>query len=165
MNTLILQLSSNASTTEVVYPEKYFSGRVNMIIDNHNIYTGDTLTNFKIQWDGQTDAEIYQTHFNVLKVFNTDYYGILKEYDHIYHPSDSTLTKKLTCQALVTYFDGASCRFIQPITIYSPSFHDKIQDLTLIENNFTDNNGSIIYTLHAKRDNCIIETLQLSSNN
>ena len=165
MNTFILQLSSNALTTEVVYPEKYFSGRVSMVLDNNNIYTGNTLTNFKIKWDGETDVEIYQTHFNILKVLNTDYYNALREYDHLYHPSDSTLTKRLTCQALVTYFDGTSCRFIQPITIYSPSFHDKIQDLTLIENNFTDNNGSIIYTLHSKRDNSIIETLQLSSNN
>jgi len=48
------------------------------------------------------------------------------------------------------YHNGTQCRFIQPLTIYSPSFYAKMGNLNLINTSFISTDKSLLYTLIAE---------------
>lgn len=163
--TKTIYLSSNPSSTQINNGVVYLSDISTVVVSVTGISISKPPISIKFSWGD--DSPIYTEHNDfftkeidpvkqALYGFN---YTIIKDYSHVYTPSTTSLTKNLTCQALVTYYNGTSCRFIQPITIYSPSFYSKIEDLSLLQNNIVDSNGSILFTFQSQKDGYVLESL------
>lgn len=168
--TKTIYLSSSPSSTQISYTPVYLSDISTLIVNVSGINLSKPPINIKISWGDNTPVYIeynkfFSTELNqVNEIFYGFDYSIIKNYSHIYSPSDTSLTKNLTCQALITYFDGTSCRFVQPITIYSPSFYSRIEDLHLLQNNIVDNNDKVLFTFLAQKDGYVLESLYTPPN-
>lgn len=164
--TKTIYLSSNPSSAQINYSSVYLSDISTLIVNISGVSLTKPPVNIKFDWGDNSKVEIFNNEFSNIENFNSvneatyGYsYSIMREYSHVYSPSDTSLTKNLTCQALVTFYNGSSCRFVVPITIYSPSFYSRVEDLSLIQNNFTDNRGSILFTFQTQKDGYILESL------
>ena len=163
--TRTIYLSSNPASAQINYNTVYLSDISTVYLNVTGVNLTKPPVNIKISWGDESPIETYSNNFFTSEIdpvkqalygFN---YSIVELYSHSYDPSSSSLTKNLTCQALVTYFDGTSCRFVQPITIYSPSFYNRIADLSLIQNNIVDNSDSVLFTFQSQKDGYILESL------
>lgn len=168
--TKTIYLSSNPASTQINYNTVYLPDISTLIINVTGIDLSRAPTSIKIAWGDYTDSEItsndyFKTNIDTVKqaIYGFDY-SIIKDYSHVYYPSTTSLTRNLTCQALVTYYNGDICRFVQPITIYSPSFYSRIGDLSLLQSNITDNEGSVLYTFQSQKDGYVIESLYTPTN-
>jgi hypothetical protein len=154
MTSYTIVLSSNPSTSSINYSNINLSDITNLTITLSSVDRSRIPISLKLRWgDGSTD-ELYTNNFfidyskqSILdQIQRSINYTILAEYSHILYPSTSALVKSISCQALITYQDSTSCRFVQPITIYSPSYYAKVGDLELINTNFLSTDKSILYT-------------------
>jgi len=165
MNTLTVYLSSSPSSTYIVEDEIYFTDVTDVSFNVDDVSFHKPPLSIKFDWG---DLSLIYTELN--DFFSTEpntitqsVYGspitLIKEYKHTYSPSIEALTTKLSCQVKVTYYDSTSCVFVQPITIYTPSFHAKVEDITLLQTAFIDNYSSVLYTFMASKDGSVIESV------
>jgi hypothetical protein len=158
MNTVTLSLSSNSTSTNIYLPSIKLDGITTLTVNCSAISRAKIPTNLAIRWGDATSDELFTNNFFVdyaeQSLFDQILYGInytiFKDYSHIYYPSTSTLTKLLSCQILVTYNDSTACRFVQPITILSPSFYSAIGDMFIANTNFTSSDNSLLYTFNTE---------------
>lgn len=164
-----ITLSSNPSSTYVGNTLVYLSDILDITLKLDNIDLTRPPVSLKIDWGDGSDRETYYNDFftqNINTVNEILYgynYTLITDYNHSYTTATNASTKNLSCQALVTYYNGTSCVFVQPISIISPSFHSKIGDITLLNNNILEDK-SILYTFHASIDKQIVESLYSPSN-
>ena len=164
MTSYTLYLSSNPSSTTIYLSDVVFSDITSVNVSLSGVDRSRIPTDVRFRWGDNTADEFYSNNFFVdyadLSIldqirYNVNY-TVLKDYNHTYYPSDSSLTVKLSCQTLVTYQDSTSCRFVQPITVYSPSFYSKIGDLKILNTNYIDVSRDLLYTF-ATNDGSVIE--------
>lgn len=166
MNSLSLLLSSNPSSTTITLSSVYMNDASMVSLDFTGVDKSKVPASVKIRWGDNSTDEFYTSSFFVSRrtfsIFNEVQLGgdytVLNTYSHIYTPSDTALTRVLSCQALVTYIDDTSCRFVIPMTIYSPSFYTKIGDIELLQSNIYNKDKSTLYTFATKAEGFIIET-------
>jgi len=164
MTSYTLDLSSNPSTTTVNLSTITFSDITSVTVSLSNVDRSRVPTDVRFRWGDNTKDEFYSNNFFVNyetssildQVLYGTNYTVLKEYDHTYYPSANSLALQLSCQVLVTYQDSTSCRFVQPITIYSPSYYAKIGDLKILNTNYIDISNNLLYTFSTD-DGSVIE--------
>lgn len=154
MTSYNILLSSNPSTT-LRYLSALSLGDVSTV--NFSLSAIDKSrvpVSLKIRWGDNSQDEYYSNNFfvdystqSILDQIQFSInYTLLKDYSHIYYPSSDALTTNLSCQFLISYQNNTTCRFVQPITIYSPSFYSKIGDLNLVNSAFISTDKSMLYT-------------------
>jgi len=164
MTSYTLNLSSNPSLSNVYLPNVNFSDITWLTVSLSGIDRSRIPTDVRFRWGDNTADEFHNNNFFIdyrdLSIFDQILYNvnytILKDYNHIYYPSANSLAVKISCQTLVTYQDSTSCRFIQPITVYSPSHYAKIGDLNLLSTNYINTSRDLLYTFSAS-DGSVIE--------
>lgn len=154
MNTLNILLSSNVASTNIYLPSVSISDSTTVIFSLSAVDKSRVPLSLKVRWGDTSDDEYYANNFFV--DFSTQTildqvqfgvnYTLFTDYSHVYHPSNSSLLLNLSCQLLVSYHNNTQCRFIQPLTIYSPSFYAKVGDLNLINTSFISTDKSLLYT-------------------
>lgn len=164
MTSYTLNLSSNPSSTILYLPSITFSDITSVTVSLSGVDRSRVPTDVRFRWGDNTQDEFYSNSFFVdyktesildQVLYGTNY-TVLKEYSHTYYPSANSLSVILSCQVLVTYQDSTSCRFIQPITIYSPSYYAKIGDLKILNTNYIDTSNNLLYTF-ATNDGSVVE--------
>jgi hypothetical protein len=168
MTTATLYLSSNITSTVIYYSPIHSSCPLTLNVDVGEISLDKSPISIKISWGDNTAIEEYfNDYFTQENVVNQVLYGfdysIIRKYSHEYGCSTSALTRNLSCQFLVTYFDGTSCRFVQPISLYTPSFTEKIGDLYLLQTNIVDTDYTTLYTMYSDKGSRVIESLHTPS--
>jgi len=158
MNTTNILLSSTVTSTNIYLSSASISDSSNVVFSLSAVDKSRVPLSLKIRWGDTSDDEYYANDFFVN--FSTQSvldqiqyqvnYTLFKDYSHIYYPSNSSLLLNLSCQLLVSYHNGTQCRFIQPLTIYSPSFYAKMGNLNLINTSFISTDKSLLYTLIAE---------------
>lgn len=163
--TEIINLSSNPSSQLIYYPVKYLSDVVKLEVNFGGIDISKILIGVKIDWgDGTPIVQIKTNNTNKYKrTFKRGYSQEIDRRFHVYEYSTSSLIKELSCQFLCTYVDGSTCRLVQPLTIVSPSFYNKIEDLYLLENNILEDR-SILYTFLSKKNDQVLESVYSQLN-
>jgi hypothetical protein len=164
MTTITLPISSNVSSTFISYQEIQSSCPLKLVVDVSEISLDKSPISIKFRWgDGSEDEIYYNDYFTQEDVVNQVLYGfdysIIKPYSHDYGCSSLSLTKQLSCQCLVSYFDGTSCRFVQPISLYTPSFIEKVGDVTLLETNIVDTDYTTQYTMYSDKEGYVMESI------
>jgi hypothetical protein len=164
MNTITINLTSAVSDTYILREEVYLSDITEVVFDVTGMSFLKAPLNIKFNWgDGSPIYTEINNFFAEKQTLTQTIYGnpltVVKEYRHTYSPQANSLTTKLSCQAKVKFFDNTSCVIVQPFTIYSPSFHEKIEDLTLSQTSFIDTTKSILYTFQTKKDGSVIESV------
>ena len=168
MNNLTVTLSSNPSSTLIFNEEVYMSDMTNLTLNL--TYASRTVVPFslKIRWGDNTGDEFYTNNLfpteeelsTVDEIVQGGNYTLLyTDYNHIFQPSATTLVRKLTCQALLTYLNTLSCRFVVPITIYSPSFHTKIGNLSLLNSTMYNADKNVLLTFGTEIDGSVLESV------
>jgi hypothetical protein len=164
MTSYTLYLSSNPSLTNVYLANINFSDITSVTVSLSGIDKSRIPTDVRFRWGDDTADEFHSNNFflnykelSILdQIQNNVNYTVLKDYSHIYYPSANSLAVKLSCQTLITYQDSTSCRFIQPITVYSPSYYAKIGDLKILNTNYIDTSRDLLYTF-STNDGSVIE--------
>jgi hypothetical protein len=149
-----LYLSSNPSSATVFLSSVVFSDTTNAVISLSGIDRSRIPVSLRFRWGDNSSDEFYTNNFFINytelsiidQIQNNINYTLLKDYEHIFYPSSTSNVVNLTCQSLLTYHDGTSCRFIQPISIYSPSYYQRIGDLKLSNINYIDTDRSMLFT-------------------
>lgn len=88
-----------------------------------------------------------------------------KTYDYMYLPGENTLVKSFSCIIKYTNLvfnnraavNSYAVTIIQPITIFAPSFYNKIGDMDILQTNII--NSSVLITLGTAANGGVIETL------
>lgn len=166
MNSYTILLSSNPSTTVRYLNSVTLNDISNVTLSLSAVDRTRIPISLKIRWGDNSADEFSSNNFfvdyskqSILdQIQYSINYTILKDYNHIFYPSSTALTTVLSCQLLLTYQDSTSCRFVQPITLYSPSFYSKVGDLSLINSSFVSTDKSLLYTL-ATIDGSITELM------
>lgn len=164
MKSYTLYLSSNPSSTVIQLPSITLGDITTVTVSLTGVDRSRVPTDVQFRWGDTTSDEFHSNNFFINyaevsiidQIQNNINYTVFRDYDHIYYPSSSALTVKLSCQALITYQDSTTCRFVQPITIYSPSFYSKIGDFKLVCANYINTNKDMLYTLNTS-DGSIVE--------
>lgn len=158
--TEVINLSSNPLSQLIFYPIRYLSDIIKVEVNFSSIDLSKILVGVKIDWgDNTSTIQIKTDNINKFNyTYKKGYSQQIDSYFHVYEYSKTSLIKELSCQFLLSYIDGSSCRFVQPLTIVSPSFYNKIEDLYLLENNILEDK-SILYTFISKKNNQVIESV------
>lgn len=154
MTSYNISLSSNPSSENVYLSNFTLSDVSNVSFSLSAVDRSRIPISLKIRWGDSSSDEYHVNNFfidyskqSILdQILYSVNYTLLTDYSHIYKPSSSTLTTYLSCQFLVTYQDNSKCRFIQPLTIYSPSFYSKIGDLNIVNTSFISVDKSLLHT-------------------
>ncbi len=160
-----IQLSSNSSSTLVVSPTAYMYDTTTFILDTQLIYTEKPPISLTIRWGDDTADEFYTNDFfsddlNIVNEIAFGYdYTVIQQYSHQYSPSTVALTKILSAQVLVNYFDNTACRFIVPINITNPSLANKVGELDVLSVNTIGLSGDYLVSLHASKGGFVIDTV------
>ena len=169
MITTTVYLSSNPSSTIIFNDSVELIDITNVVFNLDDVSLLKPPLNIKFNWGDLSATEQYINDFftDEINAVNEFLYGfnytIMKDYNHIYSPSETSITRKLSAQALITYFDRTSCLFIQPFTIYSPSFNQRIGDMEILKSNFIDKSGNILYTFGTKNDGYVIDAVMYNN--
>ena len=170
MNTLTINLTSASGDTYLIRDEVYLSDVTLVTFTVLGMSFSKPPTNIKFNWGD--NSSIYSENNNFFTeekdLVIQSIYGaplsIVKDYTHTYSPAVNSLTTKLSCQVKVSFYDNTSCIIVQPLTIYTPSFHAKVEDLTLSQTAFIGTDASMLYTFQTKRDGSIIESVYSSTS-
>ena len=165
MTTQTINLSSNSTSTLVVSPTAYMYDTTTLVLDTQFVSADKPLLSITVNWGDGTDSEFYANDFfsdqlNVVNEISFGYdYTVIKPYSHEYSPSSVALTRILSAQLLVNYFDNTSCRFLVPINITNPSLINKAGDLNVLSVNTLSLSGDYIISLHTANEGFVIDTV------
>lgn len=165
MTTQTIYLSSNSGSTLVVSPTAYMYDTTTLVLNTQSVYADKPLISITINWGDGTASEYYANDFfpdqlNVVNEISFGYdYTIVKPYLHQYSPSSISLTRILSAQLLVNYYDNTSCRFLIPINITNPSLLNKVGDLNVLSVNSLSLSGEYIVSLHTSNEGFVIDTV------
>ncbi len=165
MTTQTIYLSSNIASTLVVSPTAYMYDITTLVLSTSSIYIEKPVISIAINWGDGTDTEYHINDFfagqaDSLNTISFGYdYTIIKPYSYQYSPSNTALTRLLSAQLLVNYYDNTSCRFLIPINITNPSLVNKVGDLNIIGVNTLTLSDEYIISLHTANDGYVIDTV------
>lgn len=165
MTTQTIYLSSNSGSTLVVSPTAYMYDTTTLVLNTQSVYADKPLISITINWGDGTASEYYTNDFfpdqlNVVNEISFGYdYTIVKPYSHQYSPSSISLTRILSAQLLVNYYDNTTCRFLIPINITNPSLLNKVGDLNVLSVNSLSLSGEYIVSLHTSNEGFVIDTV------
>jgi hypothetical protein len=150
---------ASISTDEIkVLPRVVMQDTSDLIINFQNIYLNEPLCSLKIEWGDMSPQENIRPNFFKEAINNVRYYDIDWDQKHTYNPSSTKLAMTLICQVMAVYCNGEFSRWYIPVTIYSPSYHSRINDLHLISTNFlSKNDNDLLYTLHTSKNDQVVE--------
>lgn len=156
-----ISLSSNPSSTNIVLNTIQLSDITSLTLSLSNIDRSRIPVSLRLRWGDNSEDEFYNNNFFIdyskQSILDQVRYGVnytlLREYNHVFYPSDTSLSRNLSCQVKLTYQDSTSCRFVIPITIYSPSFYSKVGDLKLQASNFVSSDKSMLFTFSTNTNN------------
>lgn len=171
-NNTVIYLSSGSTSTTISLDTVFLTSPTNLTLNLSKVSRHKTPINTTIRWGDNTPDIFTVNNFLEgkadLNVVEEMTYGadhtILKEYSHLLSTVQGTLQTNLTSQVLVKYYDNSSCLFNIPIVIISPSFYTKIEDINIVNTNFFNIDGSILYTFNTGSDNSIIEAALYTNN-
>ena len=165
MTTQTIYLSSNSTSTLVVSPTAYMYDTTTLVLNTQFVSADKPLLSITVNWGDGTDSEYYANDFfsdqlNVVNEISFGYdYTVIKPYSHEYSPSSVALTRILSAQLLVNYFDNTSCRFLVPVNITNPSLINKAGDLNVLSVNALSLSGNYIISLHTANEGFVIDTV------
>jgi hypothetical protein len=165
MTTQTIYLSSNSASTLVVAPTAYMYDTTTLVLNTQFVSADKPLLSITVNWGDGTDNEFYANDFfsdqlNVVNEISFGYdYTVIKPYSHEYSPSSVALTRILSAQLLVNYFDNTSCRFLVPINITNPSLINKAGDLNVLSVNTLSLSGDYMISLHTANEGFVIDTV------
>lgn len=165
MTTQTIYLSSNSASTLVVSPTAYMYDTTTLVLNTQFVSADKPLLSITVNWGDGTDSEYYANDFfsdqlNVVNEISFGYdYTVIKPYSHEYTPSSVALTRILSAQLLVNYFDNTSCRFLVPVNITNPSLINKAGDLNVLSVNALSLSGDYIISLHTANEGFVIDTV------
>lgn len=165
MTTQTIYLSSNSASTLVVSPTAYMYDTTTLVLNTQFVSADKPLLSITVNWGDGTDSEYYTNDFfsdqlNVVNEISFGYdYTVIKPYSHEYSPSSVALTRILSAQLLVNYFDNTSCRFLVPVNITNPSLINKAGDLNVLSVNALSLSGDYIISLHTANEGFVIDTV------
>lgn len=165
MTTQTIYLSSNSVSTLVVSPTAYMYDSTTLVLNTQSVFADKPLISLAINWGDGSANEYYTNDFfsDELNVVNEISFGfdytIIQSYSHQYSPSNVSLTRILSAQLLVNYYDNTSCRFLIPINITNPSLLNKVGDLDVLSVNSLSLSGDYIITLHTLNSGFVIDTV------
>lgn len=165
MTTQTIYLSSNSTSTLVVSPTAYMYDTTTLVLNTQFVSADKPLLSITVNWGDGTDSEYYANDFfsdqlNVVNEISFGYdYTVIKPYSHEYSPSSVALTRILSAQLLVNYFDNTSCRFLVPVNITNPSLINKAGDLNVLSVNALSLSGDYIISLHTANEGFVIDTV------
>jgi len=165
MTTQTIYLSSNSASTLVVSPTAYMYDTTTLVLNTQFVSADKPLLSITVNWGDGTDNEYYANDFfsdklNVVNEISFGYdYTVIKPYSHEYSPSSVALTRILSAQLLVNYFDNTSCRFLVPVNITNPSLINKAGDLNVLSVNTLSLSGDYIISLHTANEGFVIDTV------
>lgn len=165
MTTQTIYLSSNSASTLVVSPTAYMYDTTTLVLNTQFVSADKPLLSITVNWGDGTDSEYYANDFfsdqlNVVNEISFGYdYTVIKPYSHEYSPSSVALTRILSAQLLVNYFDNTSCRFLVPVNITNPSLINKAGDLNVLSVNTLSLSGDYIISLHTANEGFVIDTV------
>jgi hypothetical protein len=165
MTTQTIYLSSNSASTLVVSPTAYMYDTTTLVLNTQFVSADKPLLSITVNWGDGTDSEYYTNDFfsdqlNVVNEISFGYdYTVIKPYSHEYSPSSVALTRILSAQLLVNYFDNTSCRFLIPVNITNPSLINKAGDLNVLSVNALSLSGDYIISLHTANEGFVIDTV------
>jgi hypothetical protein len=165
MTTQTIYLSSNSASTLVVSPTAYMYDTTTLVLNTQFVSADKPLLSITVNWGDGTDSEYYTNDFfsdqlNVINEISFGYdYTVIKPYSHEYSPSSVALTRILSAQLLVNYFDNTSCRFLVPVNITNPSLINKAGDLNVLSVNALSLSGNYIISLHTANEGFVIDTV------
>jgi hypothetical protein len=171
MKTFVINLSTNTTGDIHILPEVVLTDATEVFIDLYEVETRNNPPLFlNIEWgDGSesitTGSNFTATPLNsdlvsaATQAQNIQLYDILiKQYSHVYTPSTTCLTKKLSCFISIEHLTlNNQTKFIIPIKIITPSYYTKIGDMAILQTNIISNNIALL-TLGTENDSSIIET-------
>ena len=165
MTTQTIYLSSNSASTLVVSPTAYMYDTTTLVLNTQFVSADKPLLSITVNWGDGTASEYYANDFfsdqlNVVNEISFGYdYTVIKPYSHEYSPSSVALTRILSAQLLVNYFDNTSCRFLVPVNITNPSLINKAGDLNVLSVNTLSLSGDYIISLHTANEGFVIDTV------
>ena len=165
MTTQTIYLSSNSASTLVVSPTAYTYDTTTLVLNTQFVSADKPLLSITVNWGDGADSEYYANDFfsdqlNVVNEISFGYdYTVIKPYSHEYSPSSVALTRILSAQLLVNYFDNTSCRFLVPVNITNPSLINKAGDLNVLSVNALSLSGNYIISLHTANEGFVIDTV------
>ena len=179
MKTFTINLSSDTTGDTHLLDEVVLTDATQVFIDLYRVEThNDPPLFLNIEWGDGSDRVIASCNFTatlfnsdevsaVTQVENIQLYDILiKQYSHVFTPSTTCLTKKLSCYISIEHLiSNATTRFIIPLKIVTPSYYTKIGDMCILQTNIISNN-TILYTIGTENDSSVVETaLDISALN
>lgn len=171
MKTLVINLSTNTSGNTHILPDVILSDATQVFIDLYEVEARNNPPLFlNIEWGDGSENIITGSNFTatplnsdfvnaVTQAQNIQLYDILlKQYSHVYTPSTTCLTKKLSCYVSIEHLiSNNQTKFIIPIQIITPSYYTKIGDMAILQTNIISNN-IVLLTLGTENDSSVIET-------
>ena len=163
MNSLTLTLTSEVDTYSY-----YLSGKVltdttmvNLVLSSLPFNTTQLPVKLTINWGDNSTIDSLKAHYfnlstSILSAAKPDILTNISQ--HLYHPSTTSTVYALTCEVTLDYINNKQYYFNIPIQIISPSFHEKIGDITLLQSSILDYN-SMLYVFGTAVDNNVIETI------
>ena len=169
MNSLTLYLTGAVDTYSY-----YLSGKtltditmINLVLSS--LPFDETHLPFKltVNWGDGSATDTQKAHYFNLSsaILSATKPDILTNVaQHLYHPSDTTTMRALTCEVTIDYINNKQYYYNIPIQITSPSFQEKIGDITLLQTSII-NYTNMLYVFGTAVDNNVIETVLVKPKN
>jgi hypothetical protein len=152
MNTLTIYLSSSSLSGTNIRPEIELEDKTTLTFNLSGLSEEYFPSYLLIDWgDGVSekfDANLYKK-YREESIFEEVMYGkfsqiVQNTYDHVYHPSPTTLFNSISAQFLVKYSNGDYVWFIQPIKVRSYDFYESLGGVRVVNTVILDdeNNSS-----------------------
>lgn len=167
MNNLTITLSSNTTALTATSPEYELEDVTDVTISLADVDESVLPRTLVIDWgDGSpvfVDIEGHLKHYRTDTIINEVLYGKLspifgKNYNHVYSPSETSLTKELTAQVYIEYTNDEVSLFYIPMVVRVGSFYESIGDINLINTNLIPiSSNNVNFTFSTEKGGYIIE--------